>query len=216
MTEVEYLTWADAYGRTFGLNPEAATALAAWGDWLAAEFGATPARLAGVTRHVMARQPWPKPHDAAGHMDAIRDGLRAVRQAERESAAARQAADPAPACPDCDGTGLVIVPHPLDARGGVWEPRGEHLTGRARYRTAGLPCRCRAHLPSAAKVQPMSLAEYEARVNPRWREQLAERDELERKRLRDIGAATDLSRLGPNLRAMAGRVFTPVGKEGPS
>ena len=62
----------------------------------------------------------------------------------------------------------------------------------------------------------MSLAEYEARVNPRWREQLAERDELERKRLRDIGAATDLSRLGPNLRAMAGRVFTPVGKEGPS
>ena len=64
--------------------------------------------------------------------------------------------------------------------------------------------------------QPMSLAEYEARVNPRWREQLAERDELERKRLRDIGAATDLSRLGPNLRAMAGRVFTPVGKEGPS
>ena len=66
MTEVEYLTWADAYGRTFGLNPEAATALAAWGDWLAAEFGATPARLAGVTRHVMARQPWPKPHDAAG------------------------------------------------------------------------------------------------------------------------------------------------------
>jgi hypothetical protein len=135
--------------------------------------GALPRVLTGPTPN------WPREHLAAvnravGEVRADRD------RRSRSQPAGLPGGSP---CPTCEWHGCVVVPHPLDCQGGQWQPP---------YRTGGVYCtRCgpgrRAHEAACAKAHegriaqpPMTLDQYEQRVNAAWPEHMAERAAAER------------------------------------
>lgn len=194
-----YDLWVAEYLDAFGITAPTSTTWAATmtRNWWPAFAGAGYRRedFAGVVGRVILYTPTPRWLNE--HLDAIKRAVSEHRQANRP--AAESPTFEAPVCPDCDNTAWVIVPHPADVKDGEWKP--ERLNGRGDpvFRTASVVCTgCGPGLKlrNAAyedeklkKKPPMTIDRYE-RVNPAWREHLAERKAAE-KAMRE---ADDVSR----------------------
>lgn len=170
-----FIAWCKHHAKTFALADEAFLAtLASWEDvfvtagYSADELHAATQGLA-MSGRTLAR--W-------DHLAAITARIRAARAVEYASGEAKAAQDgpSASTCTLCDGTGYVIVPHPLGVALGEWVPINTTRNGGSYY-TAAVSCSCALGRWKQDRLEPkersMSLSRYAA-LNPRWQVQLAQ------------------------------------------
>lgn len=177
-----YTDWSGDYTAVFALNPEAFADVArAWYP-VFAMLGASGDLMAKATREVQVSDSPPK--FLGDHMPAVKAALGRVkdRERKRETPVSLQQGESYSVCNFCANTGLVSVPHPAHVTAGEWGPWKHNADGMPIYATAVVSCRChrgvRQRDSTAERSKPiLTLEQYEATVNPAWREHLIEREQ---------------------------------------
>lgn len=180
-----FVEWAGRYATAFGIqNPEWLRAMTehwypafAQANYLRSEIeGCIPFALTDPTT----------PRFLGDHLACVKRAVAAVRDAARgKTLAADDLATGAILCGFCGWSTWVVVPHPADVKDGAWRPHRLNSHGDPVYRTASVACtHCgpgrRAYdatarrMLEAGKKEPMTIGQYEMRVNAAWREHLVE------------------------------------------
>jgi hypothetical protein len=190
-----YFDWAREHCTAFGFREQQAETVAAWGPVFARLF--RPEELHEATGLMLANPDAPK--FAADHRGAI---LRAV-EAVRRRATARATESSAPrGCIECDGSGIVVVPHPgLTEDGSRWRQvlLMPNADPRGLSRTVGVCCvLCSAGAKTREATEQqgrplMTISQYE-HLYPSWRDvQRARREVLDA--AREPPTAEDVAKL---------------------
>lgn len=218
-------TWADHHRAAFLLPAEWIDAAVIWWEVFAA-LAVTSDEMYAATREVQSA-PAP-PAGWGAHLHAIKTALGTLRdKVARANAAPKTDRG---TCVDCGNTAVVVVPANVTEAGKLTTPRGgwvpyRHVRGHPRYATASVACACDAGRSLAASTaqwvedkklrRPLpALADY-AKINPGWRDQLADRDAAERElHAAEHRAAERMAALGKvNLSGMLARIGTsPAGR----
>jgi hypothetical protein len=197
-----YFDWVTHHSRLFSLPPEWGDAAEGWWD-VFRRLGGSAERLNAATAEVQAG---PRLWKVGDHLPAVRAALGLVIDRE---AAARLRATPSTtageSCPECGGSGTVLVPWPADVRpdkGGEirWWYYNHHKNGHPNYRVGVVACFCSA----ARRPEQMSLGRYEREIFPTWRAAMRRVEEDRAAMQRAVLAARDVSRLPANLAAAMG------------
>lgn len=199
-----FIRWVADYSRAFGVSAELTdTMLRLWWSAFAAA-GYIERDFASVLPRLMTASNvpnWPREHLAAVNRELA--GARDQRTRRTEAPAAPEGAR----CGYCGWTGWVEVPHPDDVRDGTWRPpyhRGcvactKCKPGERKYHAA-----C-----EQAREPPMTIDQYEQRVDPAWAEHLAERAEAERLMHGAEQATASLKNLTTLIGSVAGGMTPP-------
>lgn len=177
-----YTKWSLKHGKLFSMSPAPwSQVTSAWYPFFAM-IGANGDLMAKATLEVQILEAPPKNYE--GHMYAVKAALGRVkdRERKRETPASLQEGQCYSVCNFCGNTGLVSVPHPKHITAGEWEPWKHNAEGMPIHATAVVSCKChrgvRQRDSTAERNKPiMTLEQYEATVNPAWREHLIERDQ---------------------------------------
>ncbi len=183
-----FTEWARHHATVFGILDEAGLAmLASWEPlFLAAGYLGPELHLA--TDWLAVNAP---PRFRTDHLPALRQRL-LDRRAVAYAAAQDAREDDRGTCVRCGGNGREVVPHPAGAVGGEWRPLRAFEGGRPLYYTLAVFCPCplgrwalertRKHAADkleARRLRTLTLEEYQA-ANPRWQQQLWQRDREQR------------------------------------
>lgn len=184
-----YAAWVRTYTAAFGIGSDHVDGMLVWFRGFTAA-GYTRAEMEAAVPEVIAGPTTPRwPSE---HLAAVKAAVARLR-AERLSRASEAPDFDRPRCPDCAGTGWVVVPYFADLRGGEWVPE-RTTAGGPKFRTGAVACRCPAGLRTVAAEQdrgrrPMALDLYERLYDPAWRDHLAERDHAD-KVIREVERVT--------------------------
>ncbi len=211
-----YDAWAKRYCVSFGVNnPEWIATFLSWREAIIG-LGGNATDLTAVTKLCLMDDPGPQ--FPTEHLRAIKRHLGAIKgdRRNREAQAAQASESTYGICTYCGSHGLIAgMPYPADVRGGEWHPHRRNHEGEPIYRTCAVYCSCpmgkRMHGEACASEfaervgKPLGLADYEKRIDPAWREHIAERELAERALVRAHSSADAASR------GFTAGIGTPVG-----
>lgn len=174
MTNRDWDRWVEHHSTVFGMQDRRELAmLNSWRDFFESDGYSTEELFAAT--EALTRDP---PRFRSDHLGSIRRGVERHRHETRlRRAAERRESAEGDTCPECSGTGFVIVPHRLDVSQGAWV---------APYRTFAVQCGCGAiehgGIDSGASGGPrkrlplLTLSKYERTILPDWQDAMAQRD----------------------------------------
>jgi len=108
VTDSDFADWVTFHTNSTGASERVRLTVTANRQVFTGDWGATLAELCEVTGRLVKGKRLPKFPEL--HPTAIGDELIAIRT--EIASAARATGEGAPSCPDCAGSGLVVVPHP--------------------------------------------------------------------------------------------------------
>jgi hypothetical protein len=183
-----YAEWVRNHLTTFGLHTAEGTPemyIAWWPSFYALD--ATAAELADATTMIL--RGGPAPARTADHYQAVKRAIAELRNNRNQRATLARYSNPDDRgqCVQCVGSGIVAVPHPDHCSFEGWRPSHYSASGNPVYVTAAVLCNCergraiaarQAGIESekgASRPRQLTLEQYAERINPNWREQLADR-----------------------------------------
>lgn len=172
MEQADWISWVTNHTKTFGFHQKSVDMVNRWQHGLSKY---TAEELDKATDEISFNPPR-FPED---HLSAIHAAVRDMRAVDYKAETNNQEPDHGN-CTDCNGSGVVIVPHSSGMVDGEWRPVRMTRT-RGTYYTMGVSCECALGRYKADRLgkykngeprRRMQLRVYEANF-PNWREAMA-------------------------------------------